>query len=243
MMRAHLAAFDHGKLDAFPVIPPPGALWRSLKFWIWTGFAIVLLAAIPDLIVDYWFFASLGKTGIFWTNFNAQLALFVITLIAFALSDYLPIRQYAVSPTLRNAAIHLGSWSGLFAGWVVSQHWMTLLLWQHRQPFNQADPVFGYDIGFYVFTLPALAALLSLLAAAGFDMAFAFLLGRYDQLRANGHFNFTVAIEISRGDTHIIKFGKIFDHHEPFPVAIAIPYELFFVGQQDIRLAVAIHIT
>jgi uncharacterized protein len=191
MMRAHLAAFDAAKLDALPVIPQPGTLWRSLKFWIWTAFAIVLLAAIPDMIVDYWFFASLGKTGIFWTNFNAQLALFVITFVAFALSDYLPIRQYAVSPTLRNAAIHLGSWSGLFAGWIVSQNWMTLLLWQHRQPFNRTDPVFGYDIGFYVFTLPALATLSSVLAAAGFDMAFAFLLGRYDQLRANGHFSRT----------------------------------------------------
>ena len=191
MMRAHLAAFDHGKLDALPVIPPPGALWRSLKFWIWTAFALILLAAIPDIIVDYWFFESVGKTAIFWTNFNAQVALFVVTLVGFALSDYLPIRQYAVSPTLRNAAIHLGSWSGLFAGWIVSQHWMTLLLWQHRQPFNQADPVFGHDIGFYVFTLPALTALLTVLAAAGFDMAFAFLLGRYDQLRANGHFSRT----------------------------------------------------
>ena len=129
MMRAQLAAFDHGKLDALPVIPPPGALWRSLKFWIWTAFAIVLLAAIPDMIVDYWFFASVGKTGMFWTNFNAQLALFVITLIGSP--RRLPAHSaYAVSPTLRNAAIHLGSWSGLFAGWVVSQHWMTLLLWQ-----------------------------------------------------------------------------------------------------------------
>lgn len=174
---------------AFPVIAAPAVLWRSLKVWVWAVFIVLLLAAIPDVIVDYWFFESLGKTNVFWVSFTAQLSLFVITLVVFALSDYLPIRQYAVSPTLRNAAIHLGSWSGLVAGWLVSQHWMTLLLWQHRQSFGEQDPVFGHDVGFYVFVLPAIAALLAILAAAGIDMALAFLLGRYDQLRANGHFD------------------------------------------------------
>lgn len=175
-------------VDLFPRIPSPSLLWRSLKFWVWAIFVIVLAAAIPDIIVDYWFLESLGKTNIFWTNFGAQSSLFLITLIVFALSDYLPIRQYAVSPTLRNAAIHLGSWSGIFAGWLVSRHWTTLLLWRHQQPFGEVDPVFGHDIGFYVFVLPALSTLLGVLVAVGIDMAFAFLLGRFDQLRANGHF-------------------------------------------------------
>lgn len=174
-------------LEVLPFIPSPALLWRSLKFWIWTAFIVLLLAAIPDIFVDYWFFDSIGKTNIFWTNFNAQLALFVITWVVFCLTDYLPIRQYAISPTLRNAAIHLGSWSGLFAGWLVSRNWMTLLLWKNQQSFGQNDPVFGHDIGFYVFVLPAISTLAAILVAAGFDTAFAFLIGRYDQLRCNGH--------------------------------------------------------
>src|SRR4029078_4526402 len=96
-----------------------------------------------------------------------------------------------VSPALRNAAIHLGSWSGLFAGWLVSRNWMTLLLWRYGQSFGRTDPVFGHDIGFYVFTLPALATLLAILAAAGLDTALAFIIGRYDQLRASGQLNRT----------------------------------------------------
>jgi uncharacterized membrane protein (UPF0182 family) len=171
-----------------PVIPPPAVLWRSLRFWIWVVFSGLLAAAIPDLFVDYWFFQSLGRTDVFWTMFAAQLTLFTVTWIVFCLSDYLPIRRYAVSPALRNAAIHLGSWSGLFAGWLVSQSWMTLLLWRYRQPFGELDPVFGHDIGFYVFTLPAIATLLGVLAAAGLDTALAFLIGRYDQLRVAGLF-------------------------------------------------------
>jgi uncharacterized membrane protein (UPF0182 family) len=176
-------------LDLFPSIPGPAVLWRSLKLWIWVAFAVLLAAAVPDIVVDYWFFESVGQTEVFWTTFGAQVALFAITWVVFCLADYLPIRQYAVSPTLRNAAIHLGSWSGLFAGWLVSQHWMTLLLWRHRQPFGETDPVFGLDVGFYVFSLPALATLLAILAAAGLDTAVAFLIGRYDQLRASGLFD------------------------------------------------------
>jgi len=188
MTRDANGTLDAG-LDVLPLIPVPGALWRSLRFWVWAMFGVLLLTAVPDIFVTYWFFESVGKTGVFWTTFNAQLALFVITWVVFCLSDYLPIRQYAVSPTLRNAAIHLGSWSGLFAGWLVSQSWTTLLLWQHRQAFGRTDPVFGHDIGFYVFMLPAIATLLGILAAAGLDTACAFLLGRYDQLRATGMFN------------------------------------------------------
>lgn len=175
--------------DAMPAIPPPEVLWRALKFWVWAVCAVLLFAALPDIVVDYWFFDSLGQSRVFWTNFNAQLALFLVTFLVFALGDYLPIRRYAVSPGLRDAAIHLGSWSGLFAGWLVSQHWTTLLLWQHRQSFNDRDPVYGHDIGFYVFVVPALSTLLGILVAVGLDMAVAFLLGRFDQLRANGHFD------------------------------------------------------
>jgi hypothetical protein len=54
--------------DAFPSIPDPALLWRSLKFWIWAVFIVLLLAAIPDVIVDYWFFQSLGKSNVFWTT-------------------------------------------------------------------------------------------------------------------------------------------------------------------------------
>ena len=173
-------------LDFLPLIPAPSRLWRSLKFWIWIAVVLLLASAIPDIVVDYWFFESIGQTGVFWKTFGAQVILFAVTWIVFCLADYLPIRQYAVSPALRNAAIHLGSWSGLFAGWLVSQQWMTLLLWRHRQAFGETDPVFGFDIGFYVFVLPALATLFAVLAAAGLDTAVAFLIGRYDQLRASG---------------------------------------------------------
>src|SRR5688572_8669711 len=91
---------DGSGRDVLPFIPRPAVLWRSARFWIWTAFAVLIAAAIPDMFVDYWFFESIGKTNVFWTTFSAQLTLFAITWVVFCLSDYLPIRQYAVSPTL-----------------------------------------------------------------------------------------------------------------------------------------------
>ena len=44
---------------------------------------------------------------------------------------------------------------GLFVGFAQSGNWDTLLKWFYAAPFGQSDPLFGNDLGFYVFTLPA----------------------------------------------------------------------------------------
>src|SRR5262249_53741545 len=180
---------SHVGLEALPFIPSPSMLWKSLSFWIWAAYITLILSAVPHIIVDYWFFDSIHKTSIFWTNFNAQLVLFLVTMVAFALADYLPIQAYAVSPTLRKAAIHLGMWSGIFAGWTVSRNYQEWLLFTHFVPFGKTDPVFGHDIGFYVFSLPAIRIFLGIMVAAGVDTGVAFLIARYDQLRSHGLFD------------------------------------------------------
>jgi uncharacterized membrane protein (UPF0182 family) len=43
---------------------------------------------------------------------------------------------------------------GLFIGFAEATHWDTLLKWLHGVPFGQLDPLFGYDLGFYIFSLP-----------------------------------------------------------------------------------------
>ena len=44
---------------------------------------------------------------------------------------------------------------GLFVGFAQSGNWDTLLKWFYAAPFGRSDPLFGNDLGFYVFTLPA----------------------------------------------------------------------------------------
>lgn len=48
---------------------------------------------------------------------------------------------------------------GTFFGSLVSEEWDMILRWLHAAPFGEADAVFDRDIGFYVFTLPALQSI------------------------------------------------------------------------------------
>jgi uncharacterized membrane protein (UPF0182 family) len=52
-------------------------------------------------------------------------------------------------------ALAVGLFTGL-AGW---GSWETYLRFRHQVPFGETDPIFGRDIAFYVFTLPALDAI------------------------------------------------------------------------------------
>ena len=35
-----------------PYIPPPRVLWKPFVFWTWVLYAVVVLAAVPDLFVQ-----------------------------------------------------------------------------------------------------------------------------------------------------------------------------------------------
>jgi uncharacterized membrane protein (UPF0182 family) len=42
----------------------------------------------------------------------------------------------------------------VFVGFAQASHWQIFLRWLHGVPFGRTDPVFGRDVGFYVFNLP-----------------------------------------------------------------------------------------
>ena len=43
---------------------------------------------------------------------------------------------------------------GLFIGFAQTGNWDTILKWLYAAPFGRSDPLFGHDLGFYVFSLP-----------------------------------------------------------------------------------------
>ncbi|HUK42728.1 MAG TPA: UPF0182 family protein [Candidatus Acidoferrales bacterium] len=43
---------------------------------------------------------------------------------------------------------------GLLVGFAQAANWDTLLKWLYAVPFGRLDPLFGYDLGFYIFSLP-----------------------------------------------------------------------------------------
>lgn len=165
-----------------PYIPPPSTLYRPFVAWTWFLFAVVLLDAVPDLFVQYWFNQSLGYRTIFWTNLQMQLTVFMAYGILLTLAVYLPVRLHARSRTLRKAGLHGALWIGIFGGWILAQQYEQFLLALHGVPFGRVDPVFARDIGFYVYFLPLARIVLASLDIAILMSAASCIVARWDEL-------------------------------------------------------------
>jgi uncharacterized protein len=156
-----------------------------LPFWI-AGAVLVLLVAAPTLVtfyVNWLWFGEIGYQQVYSTVIRGQATMFLVTMLAaFAwLAGHFTLalgKQRDIRPVFRMqngvelslpgveqlrklvqlAALGLAIAVGLFA----SGQWETWLAWQHGQPFNTADPILGYDVAFYVFSLPFFRLVLGL---------------------------------------------------------------------------------
>ena len=170
-----------------PVLAPRrrGALLPTLMV---LGVLVVLVVIATRVWVDLLWFQSVGFSGVFTTTLWVRALLFVIGAllaggsIALSLSlgyrtrpVYAPVSpeqasldryREQVEPLRRLATIAIPIAVGLIAGATASQSWKVFLLWRNRTPFGVNDPQFGIDLGFFVFTLPFLRFVLSLLVAA-----------------------------------------------------------------------------
>ena len=172
---------------------------RSFAPLIALGVAVAAVLIWPiasHLYVDLRWFRSLGYgsvyTTILWSKIGVGVAvgLFVGAIVLANL--LIAARLTRGTPSLRIAgptgntidigafaprlAIPLAALVGLVAGLSGADHWATWLRYQHAATVGVSDPIFGQDVGFYMFELPALEAatslalwtlILSLLAAAG----------------------------------------------------------------------------
>ncbi len=135
-----------------------------------------LLTNGVDLLVDWLWFKQEGYRLIYLTILQAQISLsgiagmgFIIAaglnlLLAHMLakgSGYRVYGEYIEFPALDRMSLVLRwlIWGGvLFLGYVISQwgmgHWLTYLRAKQVPVMGQADPLFGIDLGFYLFQLP-----------------------------------------------------------------------------------------
>jgi uncharacterized protein len=169
-----------------PLAPAPRRMWRTLRFWMNLACAWALLAAVPSLVVQYWFMDGVGHADVFVINFAAQAVLCLFGLGLFAAAVIIPVRAYAVSPSLRAGAVHVGVWVGLFAGWMWARQYQQYLLAWGGGAFGEVDPVFGHDIGFYVFVLPAVQTTRLVILWSGVVACAGAIIGRLDELAAKG---------------------------------------------------------
>lgn len=169
-----------------PPTPRQTAILVSLAFAAFIV-AVIIAPAAAARLADWLWFREIGYERVFFTKILAQWALGAVAwVLAFAVLyanarlalkgiEVLPedrtlrlgaaIRYPATMPQMvpRLARPLAAAASALFALLValgVAGEWQILLQFIHRTPFGVVDPVFSRDVGYYVFTLPALSLLI-----------------------------------------------------------------------------------
>ena len=139
---------------------------------------VLLLYAIFSIYPDWLWFQSLGFSSVFstmiWTKFGFGFAVWLFLILIIAVNLIIakrlspapgsgnPVRgKDGVSAQTGLSANTLNLLFVIFiliAGFIIatkgSEKWDVVLRYLYGQSFGSLDPVFGRDIGFYVFTLP-----------------------------------------------------------------------------------------
>jgi len=138
------------------------------------GIVIVVLPAFADFYTDLIWFRARGLASVFWVRLIPQWILFLITgSIAFILlwlnyGRAAKISKPLINPDIqkflgtRFASVMIVAVAAIFAignGLAARGNWGMILRFINGSSFGNTDPIFGHDIGFYVFSLPFFAFL------------------------------------------------------------------------------------
>ncbi|MFA6376377.1 MAG: UPF0182 family protein [Candidatus Paceibacterota bacterium] len=170
--------------------------------------AAIILSNSAALITDWWWFSEAGYSQIFVKSLAAEAGLFlgaavftaVFLLANFLLAARSKVSWSAILPpsitgkvvniidrTVKKVAVAASLIAALLFGFAAAANWQEVLKFISAAPFGNADPIFGKDVGFYVFTLPVLQTILGFLNSLVF-LALAGCLGIYF-LRGHLHFS------------------------------------------------------
>ncbi len=153
---------------------------------------IVILVTFIDGWSDYMWFASHNSIGVFWTllltRYGVGIPIFLVAFFFFLLNFWYvrrnlpplgllgqdnqvidlvqnPFRNLAASRVGFGLMLVLSAFLALMMAMQAGSQWQLVQRFFHATPFGQTDPVFGLDIGFYIFKLPFYELIQSLLAA------------------------------------------------------------------------------
>ena len=159
---------------------------RVLALIIILAAFLLIVTGLPVLIrltANWYWFKAIGFESVFFTELWTKLAVgIVVGLVVFGfLALNLRLTQRGLMPDgvlasisaslprvdptrlLRILVWPVALLFGLLFGAAASGTWLTLLQFRHGTSFGVADPVFGRDVGYYVFTLPAISVVIGLL--------------------------------------------------------------------------------
>src|SRR6266550_4696595 len=163
----------------------PGRRRGRLALWLLVGLSVLffLISPLIQLLAEWPWFSALGYERVFATRLIASLLLGIVAggaafavlyaNLRFAQRGIVPnpvvmqmnAQRPAVDVTrlVRRLALPAALVLALFIALAVSSGWMPVLQFLNQTPFGVTDPVFGRDLGYYVFTLPIVGGVLGLL--------------------------------------------------------------------------------
>lgn len=140
------------------------------------GVLVIGFSLFAGIWTDKLWFGSLGYSSVFNKLLLTRVLLFAIfggaMAVIVGLNLYFAFRlrpmfrphspeqanleryREVVTPLRRLLLVGVSVIFGIFAGVSATGKWRTFLLWGNSEDFGKADPYFGRDIGFYVFSLP-----------------------------------------------------------------------------------------
>jgi uncharacterized protein len=136
-------------------VPPPQAMWFRTLLVVAVVLTYYLLDQLTFVFMDAWMLESLGLSSVFWTNFKAGLALFVWGFVGPVVSIGLPAIINPIDPIWRRIILVAAVMTGLIGGYLLAGQYLVFLQYFGSVDVGEIDPVFGNDIGFYLFRLPA----------------------------------------------------------------------------------------
>jgi uncharacterized protein len=137
-------------------IPDARIMWSRALIIATIGTLLYLLNSLTFVLLDKWMLESLGLEEVFWTNFRAGSLLFLWGFAGTAVSIGLPAFLSPLNDVWRRIVVTIALLGGLVGGYLLSQQYLTMLALAGAATVGEIDPVFGNDIGFYMFTLPGL---------------------------------------------------------------------------------------
>ena len=163
----------------------PGRRRGRLALWLLVGLSVLffLISPLIQLLAEWPWFSALGYERVFATRLIASLLLGIVAggaafallyaNLRFAQRGIVPnpvvMQMNAQTPAVdvtrlvRRLALPAALVLALFIALAVSSGWMPVLQFLNQTAFGVTDPVFGRDLGYYVFTLPIIGGVLGLL--------------------------------------------------------------------------------
>ncbi|MHB8780583.1 MAG: UPF0182 family membrane protein [Candidatus Geothermincolia bacterium] len=157
---------------------------RTKRIGLTIIIALVIIIASASWLsffyTDYLWFNEVGFTSVFWKEITTRILTFLVFGAAFfallygnlllakkltpgyelvpeqanPMEDALAAFRLKAGRFLNWGTVIVSAFLAFFVAWASSRQWDTVLRYFNAESFGKAEPIFGKDIGFYIFKLP-----------------------------------------------------------------------------------------